>query len=112
MVHEAKHIRLPLMVTAAEVRAIDDWRYANRVPSRAETLRILIARGLRNDGAGRPDETPRQNASLVIATEAQPEGLMSTGPNSAGNVRANPQATPRRNHAELGGRVEIDRIWR
>lgn len=34
--------RLQLKITADEVRAIDDWRYANRVPSRSEAVRRLV----------------------------------------------------------------------
>jgi hypothetical protein len=44
-----KNVRLPIMVTEAEEKAIDDWRFAHRVESRAEAMRQLIARGLRPD---------------------------------------------------------------
>lgn len=43
---EPKDVRLPFMVTASEAKAIDDWRYAKRVPSRAETMRLLLQIGL------------------------------------------------------------------
>lgn len=46
MTEEPKDVRLPFMVTASEAKAIDEWRYANRIPSRAEAMRILINRGL------------------------------------------------------------------
>ena len=42
--HRDKRVILPL--SQAEVDAIDDWRFANRMPSRAETMRELIRRGL------------------------------------------------------------------
>jgi hypothetical protein len=35
------------MVTAAEAKAIDDWRYTHRVPTRAEAIRQLIDMGIR-----------------------------------------------------------------
>ena len=38
--------RLHLMLSEPEVQAIDDWRFANRVASRSEAIRRLIARGL------------------------------------------------------------------
>jgi len=44
---EAKDIRLPVMVTRAEAEAIDSWRFANRVPTRAEAIRRLIELGLK-----------------------------------------------------------------
>lgn len=43
---EPKDIRLPIMVTQREAKAIDDWRFENRVPTRAEAIRRLIALGL------------------------------------------------------------------
>ena len=39
-----KRIIIPL--SQAEIDAIDDWRFAHRMPSRAETIRQLIADAL------------------------------------------------------------------
>lgn len=39
--------RLHLKITSDEIAAIDDWRYANRVPSRSEAVRRLVQIGLR-----------------------------------------------------------------
>ena len=47
MDQEPKDVRLPIMVTATEAKAIDDWRFNNRVPTRAEAIRQLIALGLK-----------------------------------------------------------------
>lgn len=38
--------RMQLKITTAEIKAIDDWRYANRVPSRSEAVRRLCKIGL------------------------------------------------------------------
>lgn len=46
MTDEPKDVRLPFMVTASEAKAIDEWRYRNKIPSRAEAMRLLINRGL------------------------------------------------------------------
>lgn len=46
MTEEPKDVRLPFMVTASEAKAIDEWRYANHIPSRAEAMRLLINRGM------------------------------------------------------------------
>ncbi|PJO48928.1 hypothetical protein [Brucella pituitosa] len=46
MSEEPKDVRLPFMVTASEAKAIDEWRYKNKIPSRAEAMRLLINRGL------------------------------------------------------------------
>ena len=46
MEQDPKDIRLPLMVSRPEADAIDDWRFANRIRTRAEAVRLLIRRGL------------------------------------------------------------------
>ena len=38
--------KLQVMLNNAEIRAIDDWRFENRLPSRAAAIRELISRGL------------------------------------------------------------------
>jgi hypothetical protein len=38
--------KLQLMLGPDELQAIDDWRFANRLPSRAAAIRELIRRGL------------------------------------------------------------------
>lgn len=43
---EKKDQRVPVMMTAAELAAVDDWRFQNRVSSRGEAIRQLIAAGL------------------------------------------------------------------
>lgn len=43
--------RLQIMLEADELRALDDFRFANRMPSRAAAVRELLRRGLAVDGA-------------------------------------------------------------
>lgn len=38
--------RLQVMLDGAELRALDDFRYQNRMPSRAAAVRELLRRGL------------------------------------------------------------------
>lgn len=38
--------RLHVKITADEIKEIEDWRYANRVPSRSEAVRRLVQMGL------------------------------------------------------------------
>jgi hypothetical protein len=38
--------RLQIMLTEEELQALDDWRFANRMPSRAAAVRELLRRGL------------------------------------------------------------------
>ena len=42
--------RLQIMLTPAEVKAVDDWRFDKRMPSRASAVRELLRRGLAADG--------------------------------------------------------------
>ncbi|RLL73828.1 hypothetical protein D8666_14550 [Ochrobactrum soli] len=42
---ESETERLHIKITKDELEAIDDWRYANRVPSRSEAVRRLIQIG-------------------------------------------------------------------
>ena len=42
--------RLQIMLTEAEVKALDDWRFAKRMPSRASAIRELLKRGLAAEG--------------------------------------------------------------
>jgi hypothetical protein len=42
--------RLQIMLTDAEVGALDDWRFARRMPSRAAAIRELLKRGLAAEG--------------------------------------------------------------
>ena len=42
--------RLQIMLTADELSAIDDWRFARRMPTRAAAVRELLKRGLAAEG--------------------------------------------------------------
>jgi hypothetical protein len=42
--------RLQIMLTGAEIAALDDWRFSRHMPSRAAAIRELLKRGLTADG--------------------------------------------------------------
>ena len=42
--------RLQVMLTAEELRALDDFRFKRRMPSRAAAIREILRRGLAADG--------------------------------------------------------------
>jgi hypothetical protein len=44
---ELKDQRVHLLMTASELKAIDDWSFAERIRSRGEAIRQLIALGLK-----------------------------------------------------------------
>ena len=42
--------RLQIMLTDTELKAIDDWRFSRRMPTRAAAVREILKRGLNADG--------------------------------------------------------------
>src|SRR6188508_405156 len=42
--------RLQIMMTEEELKALDDWRFERRMPSRAAAVRELLKRGLAAEG--------------------------------------------------------------
>lgn len=46
--------KLQLMLDPDELQAIDDWRFENRLPSRAAAIRELLRRGLQAKGFEEP----------------------------------------------------------
>ena len=46
----ARGERLQIMLNDEELAALDDWRFAKRMPSRASAVRELLKRGLAAEG--------------------------------------------------------------
>ena len=46
MVDLTREQRLQIMLTEAELKALDDWRFQRRMPTRAAAIRELLKRGL------------------------------------------------------------------
>lgn len=42
--------RLQIMLTPEELKVIDNWRFAKRMPSRASAIRELLKRGMAAEG--------------------------------------------------------------
>jgi hypothetical protein len=42
--------RLQIMLTPDELKAVDNWRFTRRMPSRAAAIRELLKRGLAAEG--------------------------------------------------------------
>jgi hypothetical protein len=62
--------RLQIMLTRAELRALDDWRFEKRMPSRASAIRELLKRGLAAEGFEFADEDSKSHDFGLI--DAQP----------------------------------------
>jgi hypothetical protein len=41
-----RQARLEIKLNSAELTALDDWRFAMRMPSRVEAIRALLRRGM------------------------------------------------------------------
>lgn len=50
MVGLSRGERLQIMLNEEELVALDDWRFARRMPSRAAAVRDLLRRGLAAEG--------------------------------------------------------------
>jgi hypothetical protein len=69
--------RLQVMLTGDELRAVDDWRFSRRMPSRAAAIRELLKRGLAAEGFATADAQARSQSFGVI--DAAPTSLDDRG---------------------------------
>jgi hypothetical protein len=60
--------RLQIMLTPEEVSALDDWRFARRMPSRAAAIRELLKRGLSAEGFGIADGRSKSKDFGVVTS--------------------------------------------
>jgi metal-responsive CopG/Arc/MetJ family transcriptional regulator len=58
--------RLQIMLDAQELRALDDFRFKVRMPSRASAVRELIRRGLAAEGFALAEEGQRSTSFGVL----------------------------------------------
>lgn len=49
-----RDVRLQIMLSREELDALDNWRFSQRMPSRAAAVRELLRRGMAADFAARP----------------------------------------------------------
>lgn len=61
--------RIALMLDEDELEAIDTWRFANRLPSRAAALRELIRRGLLNRELAPPATKDAKTSDFTVMPE-------------------------------------------
>lgn len=48
---EKKDVRVPIVMSQAEVDALDEWRAANKIWSRGDAIRRLVAEGIKPKAA-------------------------------------------------------------
>lgn len=63
--------RIQLMLDDDELEAIDGWRFDNRLPSRAATIRELIKRGLMNRDLEPPATKAVKTTDFSVLTEKE-----------------------------------------
>lgn len=61
--------RLQIMLSPAERKAIDDWRFSARMPSRAAAVRELLRRGLLAEGFEIAEDSSRSNDFGVLGNQ-------------------------------------------
>jgi hypothetical protein len=64
--------RLQFMLTKEELAAIDDWRFARRMPSRASAIRELFKRGLAAQGFRFADERAKSKDFGLLPKRRKP----------------------------------------
>jgi len=83
--------RLQIMLTEDELKALDDWRFGARMPSRAAAVRELLKRGLAAEGFDAASRTAKSKDFGVvgekpasIASRSGSRGGKSNGREGAG----------------------------
>jgi len=63
--------RLQIMLTPEELKVIDNWRFAKRMPSRAAAIRELLKRGIAAEGFDMAEDGQKSRDFSVTADEPQ-----------------------------------------
>lgn len=74
--------RLQIMLSAGELKVLDDWRFTYRLPSRAAAIRELLKRGLAVEGIDL-DTVGKQSANFGVLDDGrveQPENRQGDAP--------------------------------
>jgi hypothetical protein len=66
--------RLQIMLTDEELRAVDDWRFTARMPSRASAVRELLKRGLAAEGFGTAEQGTKSKDFGVVNAKPNVKG--------------------------------------
>lgn len=63
----ARGERLQIMLADDELKAVDDWRFSARMPSRAAAIRELLKRGLAAEGFATAETGSKSGDFGVVA---------------------------------------------
>jgi hypothetical protein len=75
----ARAERLQIMLSPEELAALDDWRFAKRMPSRAAAIRDLLRRGLAAEGVALAEPNQRSSNFGVLRSSPSSAARSSTG---------------------------------
>jgi hypothetical protein len=65
--------RLQIILTQEELAALDDWRFTNRMPTRAAAIRELMKRGMAAQVDGEAGKIGRRSRDVRLV-EKRPNG--------------------------------------
>jgi hypothetical protein len=63
--------RLQIMLSPAELKLVDNWRFTKRMPSRASAVRELLKRGLHADGFDTAEDGSRSKDFGLVSVAAE-----------------------------------------
>ena len=66
--------RLQIMLTDDELKAVDDWRFNARMPSRASAVRELLKRGLAAEGFDAAEQGTKSKDFSVVDSKPSVKG--------------------------------------
>jgi hypothetical protein len=66
--------RLQIMLTDDELKAVDDWRFSARMPSRASAVRELLKRGLAAEGFDTAEQGTKSKDFGVVEPKPNVKG--------------------------------------
>ncbi|MCA8908091.1 MAG: hypothetical protein KDA64_09430 [Rhodospirillaceae bacterium] len=61
--------KLQIMLDDEELRAIDDWRFTHRMPTRAAAIRELLKRGLMAQDVEDPDPEGKSTGDFRVVPD-------------------------------------------
>ena len=93
---ERRTERIPLLMAPSEVKALDDWAFANRIRSRGEAIRQLIEAGLKAT-----DQSPTGNAKPSGGGQRPSGQSGQTVKQARSSPRRTPKAAPVSKEAQL-----------
>lgn len=72
--------RLQIMLSAEELRALENWRYDKRMPSRSAAVRELLRRGLLAEGFLSAEQGIKSQDFGVLSPEKEPDNESGKAP--------------------------------